>query len=31
MSNDSMHTTRNGMETWYVAENGGFEGLTGVP
>ncbi len=28
---DSLHTMRKGMETWYVAENGGFEGLTGVP
>jgi hypothetical protein len=28
---DSLHTTRRGMETWYIAENGGFEALTGVP
>ncbi len=27
----SLHTTRQGMETWYSAQNGGFELLTGVP
>ena len=26
-----LHMTRKGMETWYSAENGGFELLTGVP
>ncbi len=28
---DSLHTTRQGMKTWYAAQNGGFELLTGVP
>jgi hypothetical protein len=26
----SLHGTRQGMKTWYSAENGGFESLTGV-
>jgi hypothetical protein len=27
----SLHYTRNGKPTWYNAENGGFETLTGIP
>ncbi len=27
----SLHTTRQGKATLYAAENGGFEGLTGIP
>ncbi|MBD3175087.1 MAG: hypothetical protein GF320_07895 [Armatimonadia bacterium] len=27
----SIHNTRQGKRTWYAAENGGFEALTGVP
>jgi hypothetical protein len=27
----SLHATRNGKGTWYNAENGGYETLTGVP
>lgn len=27
----SLHATREGKATWYSAENGGFEALTGIP